>query len=104
VSGISKTHLQPLRQRNDLIIAHWLEAPERFFRIFRGVKGNRFSPSGPFAFTILPLSFHLLNTPAILEHHFTEIKGRLGANDLASESFLDQSWDETAVVDVGMGE
>ena len=58
----------------------------------------------PGAFPAFPLRFHFLDVGAVTEHDPTELKGSLGANDLALKPFLDRTGDQPGMVNMGMGQ
>ena len=60
-------------------------------------------PASPFFLTVAPRGFHFLNVSAIGQHDLAQIDRGRSRQDRTREPCPRQFWNETAMVDMGMG-
>ena len=92
---------------NRLVVANSVEQRQRPIHIlFRVKRDFRMTAASPFLTMPTALVFDVFHLDAgrIMQHHVRQVDGGMRAEDRRAEAFGDQSWDQTAVIDVDMGQ
>ena len=102
VSGIYKTHGQPLTDLNLIMIFARHKMLKYSLRIFHVVHRRYFRLTGTSRLTVSPLRLKFLNMCGILKHNITQFAGCLCRKNLSPESVIIQKWQKSRVVNMRM--
>ena len=104
VPGIPEARPHAGARLDPLLVAHALDLTQAVLGIPARIdRRDRVSPAAPVA-PVQLLDLALLDVAAVREHEREQVRGRLGGMDRALEAMLGQLGQQTAVIDVGVGQ